>query len=1157
MARDFRPKAAREAGERKSQTRSDAPTPERKARKPLNSAQRSESTTSDEDEDGLLKEIRAMGGDESDLELVRRGKGEYREKDQDEEEEEEPDLNNEVLSFMKGLDFKTAGVEAPKFDVPKTSVKEKKKEDKKVEGTNQKGKSSKKEDAVEKATKTKMIDTLKSTSSEKTTKDKARDVKNNERDKKDGKAKRPAETHDIASGANRQTLPKPQLQSKSKFLLQPTPRWNEAELGALKQYHGKSSPTADEMTALQQKGSRLLDSEKAMYAEMTRSGKGLGPGMLSSSDARFISELLGPGAKGGTLSDRVAALTLLAQSSPMHNIDAMESLLNMASKKGREESGKATRALADWLASRGGLSQRKLRYFVDNPISTQLAYMSRHVSSSSSVFSSSSSSSEEERELADQHLVLAIFEDKLKRFYFQFLQILETQTHDTLPFVRKQAVTQVYLLLKEKSEQEQNLLRLLVNKLGDTDRAVASKASSSLLNILNVHPNMKSVITNEVSNLVMKPSYNVDSDGKAKFNSHARYYGILTLNQTMLTSRDESVANRLVTFYFELFENVLNEMNKKAGGKEEAAEEGGEEEADASDKPKKQKQRWRDGKGTGRGKKGGKAQQKMAVQDESKVILDADSKTMAAILAGVRRALPFARVDGAIFEKHMTTLFRITHSSTFNISIQALQLIYQVSLSNTAASTSIQGMNTSNVEDRFYRALYASLLDPRLASTSKQAMYLNLLFKAIKTDTDDRRVKAFVKRFVQTLNQGEPPWICGGLFLLGELLTALPGLKALLQDPEDDGDEHFVDAIEGSDAVGGSDGAAAASAAVKAGVLQGTSYDATKREPQFAKAEDSCLWELTPLLHHFHPSVSLHAHQLLNGEKITTTADLTLNTLAHFLDRFVYRNPKKVIAQSKGASIMQPAMNAGDGTTGAEGGVVKLKGVGIRQEEFVNDEKFWKKKVQEVPVDQLFFHKYFTQKLSRNGGEEDGGEEGESGDDESDSEGQDEAAGEDEEDEEDSEAEREILKEMKRTMPRLPGDEMLDESDVDVDDEDDLIDYEDSDEDDDADAEVAGDGSEEESEDGFFDEDEDDLLPIAFDDSEGSEAEEGGGGGRGTKRRAEDEGEEAGEKLAEGMGKSKSQAKREERKRRKAMPTFASADDYAHLLGNSDDEDIE
>lgn len=48
-------------------------------------------------------------------------------------------------------------------------------------------------------------------------------------------------------------------------------------------------------------------------------------------------------------------------------------------------------------------------------------------------------------------------------------------------------------------------------------------------------------------------------------------------------------------------------------------------------------------------------------------------------------------------------------------------------------------------------------------------MYLNLVFKAIKADTSAKRQAAFVKRLTQILGLHQPPFICGALFLLGEV----------------------------------------------------------------------------------------------------------------------------------------------------------------------------------------------------------------------------------------------------------------------------------------------------------------------------------------------------------------------------------------------------
>lgn len=108
-------------------------------------------------------------------------------------------------------------------------------------------------------------------------------------------------------------------------------------------------------------------------------------------------------------------------------------------------------------------------------------------------------------------------------------------------------------------------------------------------------------------------------------------------------------------------------------------------------------------------------------------------------------------------EKHLEVLFKMTHASTFNAAIQALSLIFTISLSKVSIS------------DRFYRTLYESLLDPRISHSSKQSMYLNLLFKAVRADNDTRRVRAFVKRMVQIASRSQPSFVTGIFFLLSQV----------------------------------------------------------------------------------------------------------------------------------------------------------------------------------------------------------------------------------------------------------------------------------------------------------------------------------------------------------------------------------------------------
>ena len=81
----------------------------------------------------------------------------------------------------------------------------------------------------------------------------------------------------------------------------------------------------------------------------------------SSSDSHFLNTIL----TQGTLSDRLSALTLLVQGSPVHNTKALETLRGMAErgrgKGGREEGLKAMRCIVDWWVG-GGAPNRKLKY---------------------------------------------------------------------------------------------------------------------------------------------------------------------------------------------------------------------------------------------------------------------------------------------------------------------------------------------------------------------------------------------------------------------------------------------------------------------------------------------------------------------------------------------------------------------------------------------------------------------------------------------------------------------------------------------------------------------------------------------------------------------------------------------------------------------------
>ncbi|PWZ01616.1 CBF-domain-containing protein [Testicularia cyperi] len=1204
MARDFRPKGSKPE-RRPATTDSTAKTSSRfasytkrsntsdsaetsashaaKPVKPVNNAYDSEDSA---DEETLMREIESFGGSREDLHLISRAGGAKQKANVD---IDEAAFSSEVASFLEQLQ-KDPNASEPAASSSKSLKKPKEERKQQVKTEKEKGQSKGKvaqtDKAIQNETKAKDENKTAQSSSSKVSRSNGvaaavvapSSVQDSVTVKRMGKGKKMVFDDD---GVGKETQIKPSYLSSGPLRLQAVPHWMSQTLPKLPEASSTSGLTHDRITQLLDLGSQLLQEENRAYDELTSSETSLHKaggsiGTLTASDAHFVRSLLSSEG-GGTVSDRISALTLLVQSSPVHNTKHLENLLNMSRKKSREESGRATRALADWLASEGGLGARKLRYFRDQP----------GLSTASAAISSADLMA---IEAAKSHIVLWAFEDYLKKFYFQFLQVLETQSHDSISFTRKQAVSQIFILLRDKPEQEQNLLRLLVNKLGDPERSVAAKTSNHILELLTAHPAMKFIVVREIANLVLRPApvnaEKQDSLTASNHNTHARYYGVLTLNQTVLTVKDEPTANHLILLYFELFEGIL-----KRDELEEAKGTNVNDEAETEAKKKVDKKRWRDQprKGKSRGKGGKAAGQKSTIPEEPKLVKDAESKMVAAVLTGVRRAFPFAKIESSVFEKHINTLFKLLHSSSFNICIQALQLIFQLTIVSPHKESSAT-LTSAAISDRFYRVLYDSLLDPRLESSSKQAMYLNLVFQALKADQELDRVKAFVKRLCQVLSLHQPSFICGCLHLLGELFRRTPGLRGMLTDPEEHDEEHFHDVAESGDdqdkwtKEGAEDSAAMSSKlALK--------YDGRKREPRFAHAGMTCLWDILPLVHHFHPSVSVHALQLVRGERITTNADLSLNTLSHFLDRFVFRNPKQKAAV-RGVSAMQPVPAAAS-TPGS--GVTRSRTHALAEDEVFNTDAFRKKQASSVPADQLFFHKFFNLKsqqpsttraqMADADDEEEDALFGVSGDELAGKKGVEDA---DEEsdislDSDDDPDEREIWKVMKATMPGKEELQGLDDSDDDADE----FDYVDSDEenggsaagaaengdpvvpeegddDDDGPRVIPGmsfsdeeeevgeeDDWEDQSEGGnVFDEDEDDLLPFtAFAD-----------GKRGTKRGQldDDDDEEEEEDDAEAGAKSKNKSKKDKKKRKKAMqdlPTFASAEDYAHLLGD-DDEDL-
>ena len=801
----------------------------------------------------------------------------------------------------------------------------------------------------------------------------------------------------------------------------------------------------------------LLENDNKQYAAHTTS---------ASSAHQFYSTIMST----GTLSDKISALTLSIQESPVHNMKALESLVGLARKRSRGQAVEVLGALKD-LFGPGNLlpSDRKLRPFATQPaLSAVFDPTEFHWTSRDPL----------PKQLKESHLISWAYEHWLKSTFFDIIKIIETWCNDEVTFARGKAVDYVCQLLKEKPEQEANLLRLLVNKLGDSDKKIASKASFNILQLETTHPLMKPIIISAIeSDLIFRPGQSL----------HARYYATITLNQTVLSAKEESVARKLLDIYFSLFIKLLEKSDPAkvaATGVNSIAIN-------------------KKGEVQGGGGPAGKKAQKKLIEKEKATTVDEDlkEKMLSAVLTGVNRAIPFTNTNDDSFEKHLNTLFIVTHSSNFNTSIQALMLIQQ-----------LNGSHQGSV-DRFYRTLYESLLDPRLLTSSKQALYLNLLFRALKSDLNVKRVQAFAKRLLQIAAMHQPSFTCGTLYLFRELEGIFPALSIFVDQHTEasDEEEDFRDVSENQDLL--------RSSPLPSIQHTKTAYDGRKRDPSHANASESSIWELTPFLMHYHPSVSLFATRLLTHAPMPPKPDLSLNTLIHFLDRFVYRNPKST-STAKGASVMQ----GGDPSAL----LVSRYSEKDKRRAPVNSEAFWKMESEKISADEVFFHKYFStlgrgkEKTRKKKEERRKGEEA------SESEGD----------------EEEIWKALVDSRPEVEGGS---DGGIFSDDDVDIYELEDADED----LGEVGEGltNQDEGEDvggrSLLLGDEDDEALFNSEAEVPSDFEEAALFGRELQSNER--------KTAEREDPDKGEKRSKKKRRLKNLPTFASADDYAKMLGDEDE----
>ncbi|XP_059047911.1 CCAAT/enhancer-binding protein zeta [Achroia grisella] len=240
-----------------------------------------------------------------------------------------------------------------------------------------------------------------------------------------------------------------------------------------------------------------------------------------SSDYQWARTLLNKGAIG----DRVAAATILIQDNPLYNMTALRNLVNSVKPAKKKDGIIIIDALSELLVSELLVPNVKLRTFEQHP----LGHLDEMTSGN--------------KQAKRNILKLWYYEDQLKELYGTYVEALNKFAHDSVEANKEKAVSAMSYLLMHHPEREKMLLTNIINKLGDPSQAVSSKVIYHLCQLLYNHPNMKAVVLAEIEKMLFR----------SNISPRAQYYGVCFLNQFFLGKDDSKIAENLIKIYFSFF----------------------------------------------------------------------------------------------------------------------------------------------------------------------------------------------------------------------------------------------------------------------------------------------------------------------------------------------------------------------------------------------------------------------------------------------------------------------------------------------------------------------------------------------------------------------------------------------------------------------------
>lgn len=481
----------------------------------------------------------------------------------------------------------------------------------------------------------------------------------------------------------------------------------------------------------------------------------------------------------------------------------------------------------------------------------------------------------------------------LRHHFSKLLSSIERNLKDNLSYFKKEYIE----ILSELGLAHSQCYEVLAGKVGDSQKNVGTAAAKYVTLGIMHQPNKALTIVQSVHQKMMKQQ---DLTGMLPF-------VVCLANVDFGKVEDKNVLHKCLEIFMGLSKQIvmINTDLKESNIKNK------------SNKNKKDKK-----------------------NPQSNNDKEISNKLLRHLTRGVNRILPHLKNFESInnfFETRAETFFKLSHNLPSRSKVQLLIFLFQLASGDMYSSFATRFMNT----------LYSSLKDSTLMNSSLAEAYFDLLYSALSADHDQKRIMAFVKRifvravhcparvaltalvffarlikekpilksFLDFKREGE---ITQGIEKTKKKKKSLIGFTQIESDVENlDEQEEDFGIIEERQNQTENEQEFHSEVVTKKNIIQKTDsksksnqelkknqnevskgFDFNKRNPSYAKANESGLWELFFFAEHYHYLVRKFARMILSGkaDEINYKGNPVIDfSLSSIVNRLIVRPIKKVI----------------------------------------------------------------------------------------------------------------------------------------------------------------------------------------------------------------------------------------------------------------------